>query len=54
MLDGAYFEVAPGTEMRVADPFRGDPLPFREKPLPLCPFVLIFIGVVKLFVVCFG
>ena len=52
MLDGVYFEVAPGTEMRAADPFRGEPSPFREKPL--CPFVLIFIGVVRLLTVCFG
>ena len=53
MLDGVYFEVAPGTEVRATDPLREEPLPFREKPLPLCPFVLIFMGVVE-FLVCFG
>ena len=54
MLDGVYFVDAPGTERRAVDPLREEPLPFREKPSPLCPFVLIFMGVVKLFVVCFG
>ena len=54
MLDGVYFEVDPGTEMRAADPLREEPLPFKEKPLPLLPFVLIFIGVVRLLTVCFG
>ena len=38
--------------MRAADPLREEPLPFKEKPLPLLPFVLIFIGVVRLLTVC--